>query len=1122
MLSIFLFIAEVIAILDLSVILTYSDETPEPLLEQFSSFTLKYKISSQSHFTDLLKFSDSKELLIVDISSHQIFFSFLDQISEYLDTIYLTLTESDGSTFSKYRYSAHLSSESQVNTLLNLTDYLGWSKFTVFSSLKPSDYKMATYMKTMTTQKEVSYNYYDINLSDNLADLLVKRNIKILGVRNLLLIDSSQSLGAFLKTLEKRKVFREGFYLVLSSKGIYSKKIDGTLIVSEPGTEASVSESNYDYLRIRSILDKIPLNIDFKVFIKNLCGSSDLCKHSLVNIQGSYGKTVGFISNSVNVTDSILFPGNSTSIEPSGKNSKIRFSIANGTSELYHQGYNPIFSYFYMGAGFAVTRSNIYKEIENFDLELFPTDCGNVAYEPNWYKQCFSELMPNMGIAYLTGLWMTGIIGNIMTLRGFDYRIPQISPYGQDTGLENKTTYPEFITLTVSENEFYSTATYFLSSANWKTVNLMVTDEPASLVGYEKLKNFLIKSKITIANPLNYQVFPSNYTRDDFDQYKSHFLPAKNTLCRIYFITSRNTQPILEGLYDIGLRKGDFIGIFNIPYLSLINNSDIYQYKIKELLDGSLAQTYKEYVGEYGKTVLEEIRRYTNSTQNLCFSFDTVSILKNSISHLMAIGEDYEDPEVLNNYIRIQKTTGCLGSLKIDADKNTRSSFTLALDQIYFVDGNTDFLYREAILVNKFSSNPIYINDEIEWPGGSKSIPKNFFEYNSCGLDDRTIKTSDSGKNAFLVLSGIIITISIIPAIISAFIYSNVLPPIEENTIITINDKFFLAFFVCEFFQISLNGNRKGLIYEIALKLFLAFGLDLVNFFQYQGESFWDLIIVLVCIELFFCILCAVEVFFSKRILEKLYLLGKIQDLSEILLPVLGHIGFLPLISMTLNVFVCKEAISDALEDSFAEFDCKMFCYKGKHKKIAIVSLISIASYLIPAIILRPYWEMKNLNLNIRTKPLYLAVLSVTQVTLTLVHNIFKFENTYLLGYINSAIVGFLLVFTLLYKPFNYERAGIFQLTALLLCFWDILLGCVINSYNSIEWKILHAGGLVITIIVGIFLSGKLPKKFDSEVDFPISNLILFQFRKNPNRFLRTSKNIDLAEFNQINLQNQK
>ena len=82
------------------------------------------------------------------------------------------------------------------------------------------------------------------------------------------------------------------------------------------------------------------MKTNFKVYLRDFCENSELCQHSLINIQDSNTKSIRFIGNSVNITDLIIFPGNSTSMQPSDQNSKIKFSIANGTSELYYQGYN--------------------------------------------------------------------------------------------------------------------------------------------------------------------------------------------------------------------------------------------------------------------------------------------------------------------------------------------------------------------------------------------------------------------------------------------------------------------------------------------------------------------------------------------------------------------------------------------------------------------------------------------------------------------------------------------------------------------------------------------------------------------------------------------------------------
>ena len=752
MLGLLLVIPQAIGYLLFSVLLTFSSETPHYLLSQFSDYTLQYKITPESHPSDLLKLSEESEVLIVDISSHPFYFSFLDSAAELLDTVYLTATPTNELSTSKYRYFAHLSSIYEAESLLNLISFLDWENFTILSSFKNLDFILASYIKLKKPQVQINAFYYDQNLTESQADFLIKRKIKAEGVSKLLIIDSGKSFKVLEKKLKERKVLREGFQLIVSSKGIYNIEMDGALIVSEPGTENSISESNYSYLRIQFILKQIPTTTNFRVFLKQLCQVIDVCQYSLINLQSLNHIKVGVISDSVQITEKIIYPGNTTILNSKNKN-KIVLSIANGTSELYHQGYNPISSHFYRGAGYAVTRINLNKEIENFELKLFTTDCGNTIYDPNLYLKCFSEILPDMGIAYLSSFSSIVSIGNLITLRSLNYSLPQLTPNLQGNALASKSLYPEFVTLTVPEAEYYSTILYFLSTLRWRSVIMIGSDDEFSLAIFNDLKSIFTKYKITIANPEESQIFPQSYTRDDFSKYKEKFNLIKNTLCRIYIITSINIQSIIESLYDIGLRKGDFIALLHSSLANAINLNDKYRYKLNELLAGSLTHDFKEFVGDYGRLIQNEVLGITNNTSLYCNTFDTVLIVKNAILHLMSIGEDYENPIMLMNYIRILKSIGCMGNLQIDNYSNYRSRYIIVLKQIQLDEVSDSLLYNEVITIDKYSQNPVHISAEIDWPDNTNLIPNNFIQMNSCGFNQRQIEESIKGRNVFFILS---------------------------------------------------------------------------------------------------------------------------------------------------------------------------------------------------------------------------------------------------------------------------------------------------------------------------------------------------------------------------------
>lgn len=76
----------------------------------------------------------------------------------------------------------------------------------------------------------------------------------------------------------------------------------------------------------------------------------------------------------------------------------------------------------------------------------------------------------------------------------------------------------------------------------------------------------------------------------------------------------------------------------------------------------------------------------------------------------------------------------------------------------------------------------------------------------------------------------------------------------------------------------------------------------------------------------------------------------------EFLLPVLGNLGFLPIISTLLNVFVCDESIGDGFDESFLAKDCYEFCWKDFHLIYALASIVGLLVYEPLAVYARPFW----------------------------------------------------------------------------------------------------------------------------------------------------------------------
>jgi sulfur transfer protein SufE len=94
--------------------------------------------------------------------------------------------------------------------------------------------------------------------------------------------------------------------------------------------------------------------------------------------------------------------------------------------------------------------------------------------------------------------------------------------------------------------------------------------------------------------------------------------------------------------------------------------------------------SYREYIGDYGNEIKNELLQMFPDVTYMCMTFDTVSVIKEAIIYLLSTGDDYEDYNKLMNAIRKNKIVGCLGNVYFDVDGNTRASSQYLIQQIYY------------------------------------------------------------------------------------------------------------------------------------------------------------------------------------------------------------------------------------------------------------------------------------------------------------------------------------------------------------------------------------------------------------------------------------------------------
>ena len=126
-----------------------------------------------------------------------------------------------------------------------------------------------------------------------------------------------------------------------------------------------------------------------------------------------------------------------------------------------------------------------------------------------------------------------------------------------------------------------------------------------------------------------------NFSSSDIPEYKEYFDFALESRCRLYMILSSNPGPILEGLYDADIRKGEFMTLWHGDFINsqLLNSSEPHFYKIKELIQGTILFTVKEWEGNLGKKLKRDLTSLHIYPNNMCSTYDSFSVIHNSIKN---------------------------------------------------------------------------------------------------------------------------------------------------------------------------------------------------------------------------------------------------------------------------------------------------------------------------------------------------------------------------------------------------------------------------------------------------------------------------------------------------------
>jgi Receptor family ligand binding region len=1107
-------------------VLVLSPNTPKGLSEELLDFNNRITINSKNPevLIALLNAYDFK--ILIDITFQPSLFGILDTIASSTNSVYLSLSPTSDASYSRWRFNLHNWPFEESNAIFKLINYLDWNSFIMIGSTSENDLCIGNSLYSNFNSVTHSYIKYENCISQIVSDDIVKSMIKSKGIRQISIIDSGDSFVKLQLSLKKLNLIKAGFSIISSSMGIFSVNIEGLLIVVESGLESAISLYNYHRLAILKALSdinsyiatlkisKIERNALVQLLQHLYPNHTTSNSYSIVNFYNNTKHIIGAIDRDINITGIIIYPGN-TKTPSISISTPITVSIANGTNEIYNLMVSTTLAHYYEGARYAVETSNSNNEIPGFHIELTPTDCGNYGYDVYWYTNCYSKLLKNLGIAYMTGFWYTAAYGAYVTLQQLGLTIPQISPLAQDYTVDNKTTMPYFLKQSVTQSIYFNTGFLFLESMGWDSIVVFGTDDPIYYYEYSQVIEYARIYKTQIVNPLDKSLLPWNYTRKDFEKYKSYFQAAKDTGCRVFLLTVYDRGHVLEALYDIGLRAGDFIFVSDATAMEYFTGQeDQYLLKRKELALGSFIVIYKEYVGELGLNIKKALSQKYDDISFMCMCYDTFATIKEGVNYMLNKGTDYEDPVLLSNTMRKSKFTGCLGTVYFDAQSNSRANSIFTIQQIASNKTTQNFYLFDVIYIDLFSSKLIDIVADFQWPLGGNT-PSAFRDYNPCPFDNYQVINSNISKDLLYSISAFFICISIGAGIISYRSFKNDIKELTEKQIISFADISFLSYFMFQFFQfICMGPDQKSFKYVlknipnlISLEFFLVLDPKL--------EQYWKFFYIFLGFICAWIALCFIVVLRCEVTCKRIFICNWINDLTELILPVLGNIGFLPSFSVLMSIYLCDKAIGDNLQDSFLNQDCTTFCYQGDHKKYVSVVSVLIMLYLPLTIYCRHLWEKTQSCLHLKTKPIYLIILSIFQVIFVLLNKTLKVYDQSIHGYVLSGLLLLLLGITIYIRPYNYKRIDVMQSISLGLSFWGILTATIfIDNLNLYIWIIAEFVGFSVIILIGIIIMTKFPIMIYSVKGIDISTLFLFQFCKDYQRYSRDTQSLNLMNEN--------
>ena len=999
-----------------------------------------------------------------------------------------------------------------VNAISLLLSYLSWTDFGVFISEK--QYFIESSNKLLSKlQKEASIRYI-INDDMNLPELssMIAKLIKPSSTKVFVVISEEKTAEKILQSLKSNKLLGTGSGILIYSNSIPNTLSEGLLYLMPKGLEFSTTTNIFYQNLVLNLLNHVQSNLPFSYsqlninnLINDFISTTKSQEFSIVNTQSSLLKIIGSISDQVTLNYPIIYPGGQTDFIHNYR-TPIVFGYAGGQNNgpgIPETFYNPGQM---LGALFSTKIANNDNSLlPHFNFTPIITDCGVNTNNQSYITECLDNFT-DLGVGFLSTAWYPS------TVPYFKYFSPR-PVIGTDTSTEmsDNSLFPTFIRVTAPSTYNVVVLMTIIKIYGWKQVSVLCTNIPKFLSMCEKFETLAKNNNIKILNSKKLWTIENFYTKDRFSQDKDKMQEIIDCGARIFIalIPSADLFELVEGFYDLGMRAGDLQILFQSKTGAAICSgiSDIAVCeKRKEILTGTLGVYMAEWSGSYGqemeKEIIKEVGTYTAFK---CTAFDQGMLMVRSIASVINMGYDYEDPKILNNYMRRSRFIGCSGTVSLSQDTNDRSNQPTYVANVLMVNDTPSEVY--TALYDPSSQHPFEIIRPVVWTGQTKHIPDDYRFSLNCPFDETKAEDSKAGLKALYIVCFVLATYTgILILMLGKFLYKTKLEMITSKKLITGQDMTIFIIISIEVFQYFSVGISPSDSSSLVRSLSELTSINFTSFLHLEGSDYWNMILVVIILSWIFLSISILILLRSKKvILFRSNIFNWLDFFSEYIMPVYGDLGFIPILSVILDTFTCTKSVESGITKSYNSHDCNNYCWTGSHLSLSILAIITLIVYLPSFLVFRPIWQNYQKTLNIKQYYRYSLYKSFFQTIVVI------FSKT--VFYSNEVAFGFLFTFSILAYAFSlkfikgycYEIANLWLIFSLIVAAYSEFLYTIsiTSQFDGQYVAVALFLGWVTLGLIGGFIQNKYYHIYlYSEPSKDIPEIFEYAFRNNASKYV--------------------